>query len=46
VPAAGATSAHRFLDGHVQYMKVDGVARSGFAKYLNANPGEVQNPLP
>ena len=32
-----------FLDGHVQYMKVDGVARSGFAKYLNANPGEVPN---
>jgi prepilin-type N-terminal cleavage/methylation domain-containing protein/prepilin-type processing-associated H-X9-DG protein len=35
-----------FLDGHVQYMMVDGIDPSTFAKYLNANPGEVQNPLP
>jgi len=32
-----------FLDGHVQYLQVDGAARSTFAKYLNANPGEVPN---
>jgi prepilin-type N-terminal cleavage/methylation domain-containing protein/prepilin-type processing-associated H-X9-DG protein len=35
-----------FLDGHVQYMQVDGAIRSTFAKYLNANPGEVPYATP